>query len=74
MVPAMRSGDEWTLTWDRSEEFEREVPVPPPGLDVKAIVAPEQVHENVAETKGVMDSWPEDARRCWQQGSLGKSR
>ena len=51
MVPAMRSRDEWALTWERSEELERQVPVPPPGLDVKAIVAPEQVHEN-AETKG----------------------
>ena len=70
MVPAIRSRDEWALTWERSEELERQVPVPPPGLDVKAIVAPEQVHENVAETKGVMDSWPEDVKAMLAAGQL----
>ena len=52
MVPAMRSRDEWALTWERPEELERQVPVPPPGLDVKAIVAPEQVRENVGDQGG----------------------
>ena len=74
MVPATRSRDEWALTWERSEELERQVPVPPPGLDVKAIVAPEQVHEKVAETKGVMDFWPEDVKAMLAAGQLREKR